>query len=162
MVLVCQGFCDKEQQSKWLKQQKLTVIQFWRLANFARFPVLYNSLEGWGGVGGGRGSRRTGHMYTNGWTMLMYGRIQHNIVKQLYFNLKWILKRKWEIKIIFFMVSISGPSIFSLNHSSIMSYLLWVPSSVFFIWDIAVFITRSYTIVFYNFHVSNFQTYRKQ
>ena len=34
--------------------------------------------------GGGPGSR--GHMYTYGWFMLMYGRNQHNIVKQLSFN----------------------------------------------------------------------------
>ena len=42
------------------------------------------------GVGrGGRwegGSRLRGHMYTYGWLMLLYGRNQHNIVKQLSYN----------------------------------------------------------------------------
>ena len=33
-----------------------------------------------------RGSRGRGHMYTCDWFMLMYGRNQHNIVKQLSFN----------------------------------------------------------------------------
>ena len=32
------------------------------------------------------GSRGRGHMYTFGWFMLMYGRNQHNIVKQLSFS----------------------------------------------------------------------------
>ena len=44
-------------------------------------------LEGWDGLGEGReGSRGREHMYTCDWFMLMYGRNQHNIVKQLYFN----------------------------------------------------------------------------
>ena len=39
-------------------------------------------LEGWDGVEvGGRG-----HMYTYGWFMLIYGRNQHNIIKQLSSN----------------------------------------------------------------------------
>ena len=38
-------------------------------------------------IGGGSGR---GHMYTCGWFMLMYGRSQHNIVKQLSSNLKKI------------------------------------------------------------------------
>ena len=40
---------------------------------------------GWGGRWEG-GSRGRGHMYTYGWFMLMYGRNQHNIVKQLSSN----------------------------------------------------------------------------
>ena len=32
------------------------------------------------------GSRARGHMYTYSWFMLMYGRIQHNIVKQFSAN----------------------------------------------------------------------------
>ena len=45
----------------------------------------HDKLEGWEG-----GSREKGHMYTYGWFMytcgwfmLMYGRNQHNIVKQV-------------------------------------------------------------------------------
>ena len=38
-----------------------------------------------GGMGRDVGGRYE-HMYTNGWFMLMYGRDQHNIVKQLSFN----------------------------------------------------------------------------
>ena len=38
---------------------------------------------GWGGKG---------HMYTYGWFMLMYGGSQHNIVKQLFSNLKIFFK----------------------------------------------------------------------
>ena len=36
-----------------------------------------------GMVGGGEGPRERGHMYTYGSFMLMHGRNQHNIVKQL-------------------------------------------------------------------------------
>ena len=49
-------------------------------------PVLCNNLKarkGWRWEGG---SRERGHMYTYGWVMLMYGRNQHNTVKQLPFN----------------------------------------------------------------------------
>ena len=35
------------------------------------------------GVGGSRGRE---HVYTYGWFMLIYGRNQHNIVEQLFFN----------------------------------------------------------------------------
>ena len=42
--------------------------------------VLCDNVEGWDRVGGSRGR---GHMYTYGWFMLMYGKNQHNIVKQL-------------------------------------------------------------------------------
>ena len=41
--------------------------------------------DGWGGRWEG-GSRGRGRMYIYGWFMLMYGRSQHNIVKQLSFN----------------------------------------------------------------------------
>ena len=44
------------------------------------------------GMGLGRwwegGSRWKGHMYACGWFMLIYGRNQHNIIKQLSFNKK--------------------------------------------------------------------------
>ena len=46
--------------------------------------VLCGNLEEWDGVGGGREVRGVGgHTYTYGWFMLMYGRSQHNIAKQL-------------------------------------------------------------------------------
>ena len=51
-------------------------------------PVLYDNT---GGGRGGRwegGSRGQGRTYTYGWIMLMYGRNQHNIVKQVSFNQK--------------------------------------------------------------------------
>ena len=48
-------------------------------------PGLCNNLEGWGEAGGG-GDIMRGHMYTYGWFMLMCGRKQHNIVKQLSSN----------------------------------------------------------------------------
>ena len=41
--------------------------------------------EGWGGRWEGP-SRRKGNMYTYGWFMLMYGRNQHNIVRQFSIN----------------------------------------------------------------------------
>ena len=49
--------------------------------------VFCYSLVGSGGVGGGsweEGSRGRAHMYIDGWFMLMYGRNQHNTVKQLF------------------------------------------------------------------------------
>ena len=45
---------------------------------------------GWGGRWEG-GSRGRGHVYTCGWFMLMYGRNQHSIVKQLSSNKKIFL-----------------------------------------------------------------------
>ena len=45
--------------------------------------------EGWGERREG-GLRGTGHMYTCGWFMLMYGRNQHNIVKQLSSNKRFL------------------------------------------------------------------------
>ena len=67
---------------------------------------------GWGKWKGS--SRGRGYMYTYSWFMLLYGRNQHNIVKQFSFNLKilkkdslligywWILKRgfDWSIWIL--------------------------------------------------------------
>ena len=47
--------------------------------------VLCDSLEEWEG-----GLRRRGLMYTYGWFMLIYGRNQHSIVKQLSSNWKYI------------------------------------------------------------------------
>ena len=40
---------------------------------------LWYNLEGWDGAGDPRGR---GYTYTYGWFMLIYGRNQHNIVKQ--------------------------------------------------------------------------------
>ena len=50
--------------------------------------LLCDNLEGWDGVGGGReeSPRGRGYMCTSGWLMLMYGRSQNNIVKQLSSN----------------------------------------------------------------------------
>ena len=47
--------------------------------------VLCDNLEEWDGVEAGR-EVQEGNMYTYGWLMLMYGRNQHNIVKQLSSN----------------------------------------------------------------------------
>ena len=52
---------------------------------------LCNNLEEWEGVRYGRKIKdREDTYYTCGWFMLMYGRGQHNIVKQFSFNYKWI------------------------------------------------------------------------
>ena len=53
--------------------------------------MLCDNLEGWDGGGGGGGglvgsSRRMIHVSTCDWFMFLYGRIQHNIVKQLSSN----------------------------------------------------------------------------
>ena len=48
---------------------------------------LCDNLEGWEGVGGGREVQKGGDICTYGWLMLVYGRNQHDIVKQLFF--KW-------------------------------------------------------------------------
>ena len=47
---------------------------------------LCDNLEGWDGVGDGREVQEGKDMYTYDWFMLMYGRNQQNIVKQLSFN----------------------------------------------------------------------------
>ena len=44
------------------------------------------NLQVWDGEGGG------GDRYTYGWFMLVYGRNHHNIVKQLFLQLKKIFK----------------------------------------------------------------------
>ena len=48
--------------------------------------VYWYDPEGWDGEGGGRGVQDGGHMYNHGWFMWMYGKNQHNIVKQLASN----------------------------------------------------------------------------
>ena len=48
--------------------------------------VLCDNLEGWVGVGGDREIQDGGNIYTYGRFMLMYGRNQDNIVKQLSSN----------------------------------------------------------------------------
>ena len=57
----------------------------WEFAEWLRElkPGLCNNLEGWDVEGGSRGR---GRMYTYGWFMLMFGRNQHNTVKQLSFH----------------------------------------------------------------------------
>ena len=50
-----------------------------------RFKTLWQ--PGWGNVGGGKEVQEEEDIcYTYGWFMLMYGRNQHNIVKQLSSN----------------------------------------------------------------------------
>ena len=49
-------------------------------------PGLCDNLEMWDGVGGGKEVQDGGDTYICGWFMLIYGRNQHNIVKQLSFN----------------------------------------------------------------------------
>ena len=49
--------------------------------------LLCDSLEEWEGVGGGeREIQDRGDVYVYSWFMLMHGRNQHNIVKQLFSN----------------------------------------------------------------------------
>ena len=48
--------------------------------------VLHDYLEGWDGVGGGREAQEEEDMYTYGWFLLMNGRNQNSIIKQLSFN----------------------------------------------------------------------------
>ena len=43
--------------------------------------VVCDNIDGLDGLGDGKG-----HMYTYGWFMLLYGRNQHSIVKQLSYN----------------------------------------------------------------------------
>ena len=62
------------------------------VSKITRFPS-HGRVE-WGGQEDG-GSRGRGYMYTRGWFMLMYGRNQHNMVKQLS-SKKNFLKKPWE------------------------------------------------------------------
>ena len=55
-------------------------------------PWLCNNLERWDGGRWEGASRERGCIYTYGWFMLMFGRNQHNSVKQLSFN--WIIKKE--------------------------------------------------------------------
>ena len=48
--------------------------------------VLHDYLEGWDGVGGGREAQEEEDMYTYGRFLLVNGKNQHSIVKQLSFN----------------------------------------------------------------------------
>ena len=48
--------------------------------------VLCDHLKEWDGRGGGRGLKREGHVLTYGRFMLMCGKNQHSIVKQLASN----------------------------------------------------------------------------
>ena len=43
--------------------------------------VHWDNSEGWDGEGGEREAQDGEHMYTHGWFMTMYDKIQHNIVK---------------------------------------------------------------------------------
>ena len=53
-------------------------------------------MVAWGGGGGGREIQEGGDLYTYGWFMLIYGRNQHNIVKQLSSNQKLFKKARKE------------------------------------------------------------------
>ena len=48
--------------------------------------VLWDSPEGWGGEGGGKGVQDGGHMCIHGWFMPMHGKNHHNIVIILQLN----------------------------------------------------------------------------
>ena len=48
--------------------------------------MLCDNLEEWDGVGGGSKVQEGRDVYTCGWFMLIHGRNQHNIIKQLAFN----------------------------------------------------------------------------
>ena len=47
---------------------------------------LCDNLGGWDGEGDGKDVQERGDRYTYGWFMFMFGRNQHNTVKQLSFN----------------------------------------------------------------------------
>ena len=53
--------------------------------------VLWDDPEGWYGEGGGRRVQDWEHMYNRGRFMLMYGKNQYNLVKQLSSNKNKIL-----------------------------------------------------------------------
>ena len=71
-----------------------TYITICKIASHWEFAVwlrelklgLCNNLEGWDEKEDGKKVQERGHMYTNGWFMLMFDRNQHNPVKQLSFN----------------------------------------------------------------------------
>ena len=60
----------------------------WELAVWLRElkPGICNNPGGGRGGWQKQGSRERGHMYPYGWFMLLFGRSQHNFVKQLSFN----------------------------------------------------------------------------
>ena len=63
---------------------------------------LCDNLEEWDGVGGGREVQEGGDMYTPmADFMLLYGRNQHNIVKQLSSNKKFKTKKEYWNKLPF-------------------------------------------------------------
>ena len=70
-----------------------TVESWWEVAVWHREPnlVLCDNIEGWDEGEVGRRIKRRG-VYD--WLTLLYGRNQHNIVKQLSSNLKQILKNQ--------------------------------------------------------------------
>ena len=77
----------------WLKWFLFWLIKYvcsqWEFAVWPRElkPRLSNNLEVWAWERVGRGSSRgRGHMYTYGWFMLIFGRNQYSIIKQLSFN----------------------------------------------------------------------------
>ena len=49
--------------------------------------MLCDNLERWDRVGDGGGFWGSGHVYTYGWLMLMYGKNQQNILRQLWASL---------------------------------------------------------------------------
>ena len=55
--------------------------------------LLCDNLEGWDELGVGRRLGGREHAYTYDWFTLLYGRNQHNILKQLSSNYKQIFKK---------------------------------------------------------------------
>ena len=59
-----------------------------RLSNWTELKVRLQRWE--------KDSRGKGHIFTYDWFMLMYGKNQHNVIKQLFSNLKQILfSKEW-------------------------------------------------------------------
>ena len=79
----------------WESSIEAYTLSYVKLDSQWKFAVWHRRLNngalwqprgmGWGGRWEGL-TRETGYMYTYGWFMLIYGRNQHNIVKQLSSN----------------------------------------------------------------------------
>ena len=69
----------------WIESVVWKYIYYHNVKQTANENLLYDAGAGWDGRRAG-GSRERGCMYTYGWFMLMYGREQHNTVKQLSSN----------------------------------------------------------------------------
>ena len=97
---------DGEGGTNWKSSMETYTLPYVKLDSQWEFVVWCRELKpgalwqtkgvGWSGRWEG-GLRGSGHVYTYGWFMLMYGRNQHNIVKQLSSNWKinkFIKKKK--------------------------------------------------------------------